>query len=129
MKGILRSLLLWLFFQGLKLAKGDLVKSLKIDAIKAYIKLVSALRQLGILWLACAVAVLISMTGFILLHLAAFLALHILGFDWVIALLCLVLGLAYVAAGAFFLRNVFSEKNWLDVSGSTDMIRDIRKDS
>ncbi len=108
-----------------KIFSGKIVYSLKIEAIKAYIKFIGVARQLGILWIATGAALLLVAAGFMMVHLGIVFLLYMIGLRWAIGWIVLALGLIYIAVGAYFVRYVCLEKTWLDISRSSEILEKI----
>ena len=105
-----------------KIFQGRLIQSAKIEALRLYIGIVGIARQLGILWIATASSLILVAFGFAMLHLGVIFLLYLAGLRWSIGLIIISVGLLYMAAGACFIRHLFSEKNWLEYSKATDFL-------
>ena len=109
----------------LKILQGTLIRSLKIEAVKMYIRAVVVARNISIYSLTCIAMLLLAMVAFVMIH-AGFLI--VLGCDlktagWII----LILGIIYGLISYTVISNLCSEKYWLEMTNASKMINDIVK--
>ncbi len=98
------------------------IRLLKIEATKSYLQGVrlARLSALGLMQMGLLIGLIC--TGVVLVHAALFLLL-----PWSVtakAILGLILGTAYIAAGSLALRAAMSERTWMSKTGATAMLND-----
>jgi hypothetical protein len=109
----------------LKILQGTLIRSLKIEALKSYIRMVGIARSLSVYYLTCIAMLLLAMVAFAMIHIGI---LIVLDFDlktagWVV----LILGIIYGLISYTVISNMCSEKYWLEMTEASKMINDIVK--
>ena len=109
----------------LKILQGTLIRSLKIEVLKLYIRLVGMARSLSIYYLSCIAMLLLGMLAFIMIHAGILILLpcsiEIKG--WIILILGIIYGLISYTA----ISNMCSEKYWLEMTNASKMINDVVK--
>ncbi len=120
-KGIISSLASGLF----KILKGTLIRPLKIEALKMYIKAVGIAREFSIWTLTAISALLLGAIAFVMVHVGVFIILPI-SLETK-GLLILILGVVYGLIACYCLKDMCSEKAWLDMSKASEMLNDVLK--
>ena len=109
----------------LKILQGTLIRSLKIEALKSYIRIVGIARNLSIYYLTCIAMLLLGMLAFIMIHAGILILLpcsiEIKG--WIV----LILGIIYGLISYTVISNMCSEKYWLEMTNASKMINDVVK--
>ena len=109
----------------MKTLKGTVICTVKIEALKNYIRAVGIARKLGIWMLTAISALLLGIIAFAMVHVGVLIILPVSletkGF------LVLILGVFYGIIAYFILKYICSEKSWLDMSKATEMLDDILK--
>jgi hypothetical protein len=123
MRNLLKSAVDALLVGVLKAVQGRVVRSLKLEALKLYLKLVAAARQVSLLALAAVGVLLLGAIGFVMVHVGVLLLLPVTPETkgWIV----LGLGIVYTLVAACFLRAAFSEKAWLEASKASAMLSDL----
>ncbi|MEM4247823.1 MAG: hypothetical protein QXH80_01025 [Candidatus Nanoarchaeia archaeon] len=125
MKSIIRSIAFSAVLFLLKVFRGTMIRSFKIEAIKAYLRIISVARQISILWIAVAATLLISLLGVFMIHVGIFGALYFAGLRWSLVALVAVLGLLYLGAGIAIIYYICREKTWLEHSNASQMVASV----
>jgi formate hydrogenlyase subunit 4 len=109
----------------LSILQGTIIRSLKIEALKLYVKAVGVARNFNIIVMASIALLLLAMVSFVMIHVGIMIllpySLEVKG--WII----LILGIVYGLISYTFIGNICSEKTWLDISKASDMINDVVK--
>ena len=109
----------------LKILKGTLICSLKIEALKIYIKAVGVARAFNIRMLTAISALLLGAMAFAMVHVGVLIMLPV-SLE-AKGLLVLILGIVYGFIAYSVLKDMCSEKAWLDMSGASEMLNDVLK--
>lgn len=109
----------------LKVLQGTLIRSLKIEALKLYVRAVGIARSLSIYYLTCIAMLLLAMVAFVMIHVGILILLpySIEVKGWLI----LILGIIYALISYTVISNMCSEKYWLEMTKSSEMINDVVK--
>lgn len=109
----------------LKILRGTLIRSLKIEAVKSYIRMVGVARSLSIYYLTCVAVLLLAMVAFVMIHVGILIVfvgdLNTAG--WIVLILGIIYGLISYSA----INSMCSEKYWLEMTNASKMIDDIVK--
>jgi hypothetical protein len=107
----------------LKILQGTLIRSLKIEALKLYVRMVGMARSLSIYYLTCVAMLLLAMLAFIMIHAGILILLpcSLAAKGWII----LILGIIYGVISCIVIASMCSEKYWLDMTNASNMINDI----
>jgi len=109
----------------LAILQGTIIRSLKIEALKLYVRAVGVARNFNIIVMASIALLLLAMVSFVMIHVGILIilpySLEVKG--WII----LILGIIYGLISYTFIGNICSEKTWLDISKASDMINDVVK--
>jgi len=121
LKGIISSLASGL----LRILKGTLILGLKIEALKMYIMAVGIARKFSIWVLTAISALLLGAVAFTMIHVGVLIILPVSleakGF------IIILLGVVYGIIACCFLKDMCSEKAWLDMSKASEMLNDVLK--
>jgi hypothetical protein len=109
----------------LRILQGTVIRSLKIEAVKLYVRLVGMARSLSIYYLTCVAMLLLAMLAFIMIHAGILILLpcSLEAKGWII----LILGIIYGIISCKVIATMCSEKYWLDMTNASSMINDIVK--
>ena len=109
----------------LGILKGTVIRSLKIEAVKLYVRLVGIARSLSIYYLTCVAMLLLAMLAFIMIHAGVLILIpcSLQAKGWII----LILGIIYGSISCKVIATMCSEKYWLDMTNASSMINDIVK--
>jgi formate hydrogenlyase subunit 4 len=109
----------------LKILQGTVIRSLKIEALKLYVRTVGIARNFSIFFLTSIAMLLLAMLAFVMVH-AGILILLPLSIEikgWII----LMLGIIYGLIAYTVISNMCSEKYWLEMTNASKMINDAVK--
>jgi len=109
----------------MKTLKGAVICTVRIEALKNYIRAVGMARKFGIWMLTANSALLLGAIAFVMVHVGVLIVLPV-SLE-VIGYLILILGVVYGAIACFVLKDICSEKAWLDMSKASEMLNDILK--
>ncbi|HCE43405.1 MAG TPA: hypothetical protein DET40_07640 [Lentisphaeria bacterium] len=109
----------------LKILRGALIRPLKIEALKIYIKAVGIARELSLWVLKAAAALILGAIAFVMVHVGVLILLPV-SLETK-GLIILVLGAVYGVIAYSLLMDMSSEKAWLDMSKATEMLDDLLK--
>jgi hypothetical protein len=109
----------------LKILQGTVIRSLKIEALKSYIRMVGIARNLSIYYLTCIAILLLAMVAFVMIHVGILIVLDcdLNTAGWII----LILGIIYGLISYTVISNICSEKYWLEMTNASKMINDVVK--
>ncbi|MCX6985738.1 MAG: hypothetical protein NT118_13470 [Lentisphaerae bacterium] len=109
----------------LKILQGTLIRSLKIEALKSYIRMVGIARSLSIYYLTCIAMLLLAVVAFVMIHVGILIVLDcdLNTAGWVV----LILGIIYGLISYTVISNMCSEKYWLEMTNASKMINDVVK--
>ena len=109
----------------LRILQGTLIRSLKIEALKIYIRTVGIARSLSIYYLTCIAMLLLAVVAFVMIHVGVLIVLDcdLKTAGWVI----LILGIVYGLISYTVISNMCSEKYWLEMTNASKMINDAVK--
>ncbi|MBF0224408.1 MAG: hypothetical protein HQK76_03040 [Desulfobacterales bacterium] len=107
----------------LKIFQGALIFSIKIEILKLYLELVEIARNIAIVMLTSIAMLLLAMIAFVMIHVGIliFLPYSLEAKGWII----LLLGIIYGLISYTVIKNMCSEKTWLQISKSAEMMNGI----
>ena len=107
----------------LKILQGTLIRSLKIEALKLYIRVVEIARSLSIYYLTSIAMLLLGMVAFVMIHTGILILLpcSLEAKGWII----LILGIIYALISCKVIATMCSEKYWLEMTNASKMISDV----
>ncbi len=107
----------------LRILQGTVIRSLKIEAVKLYVRLVGIARSLSLYYLTCVAMLLLAMLAFIMIHAGVLILIpcSLQAKGWII----LILGIIYGSISCKVIATMCSEKYWLEMTNASNMINDI----
>lgn len=104
----------------LKTFQNRMIRSLKFEVLKLYLKSIDAVRQIGISLLITSCVLLLLAIAFVMIHVGIII---LLPFDWIVkGWIILVLGVIYATGSLCFIRYISSEKTWLEALKVSELI-------
>ena len=121
LNGIVSSLISGL----VKIVKGTLIMAFKIEALKVYIRAVGIAREFSNWMLTVISALLLGAVAFVMVHVGVLImipvSLEAKG------LIVLILGMVYGSIAYSVVKDMCSEKAWLEMSKASEMLDDVLK--
>lgn len=109
----------------LKTLRGALVRPLKIEALKIYIKAVGIAREFSMGILKAVAALMLGAIAFVMVHVGVLILLPVS--QETLGLFILIFGVVYGLIAYFVLRDMCSEKAWLDMTKASEMLNELLK--
>lgn len=109
----------------LTILKGTLIRSLKIEAVKLYVRIIGTARELSMYYLTCVAMLLLALLAFVMIHVGVLILIpcSIEVKAWIV----IILGIIYGLISYTVISNMCSEKHWLEMTNATNMIDEIVK--